>query len=146
SQDLSCRVDDVVAYPTVGGAGEVDCSLDPEHEDRGTCGCRTVLICGQGWGGSWYVAMDVTDPLDPRPLWEATYLGDRDHGLGRTWAAPSVGAVNMEGERDGQKIGVPTWLPIFGSGSKTSGRDDPGNRSAAYRYLNMSFAGPYPEH
>lgn len=146
SQDLSCRVDDAIAYPTIGGTGEVDCSLDPEHEDRGTCGWRTVMVCGQGWGGSWYVALDVTDPLDPRPMWEATNLGDREHGLGRTWVVPSVGAVNMEKEIDGKKVGVPTWLAIYGSGYNTLLKDHNGQRSHAYRYLNMSFAGAYPEH
>lgn len=146
SQDLSCRVDDVVAYPTFGGEGEIDCTLDPEHEKRGTCGWRTVLVCGQGWGGSWYVAMDVSDPLDPRPMWEATHLGDKEYGLGRTWIVPSVGAVNMEAEKDGKKYGIPTWLSIYGSGYNTLLKDHAGNRSPAYRYLNMSFAGAYPEH
>jgi len=146
SQDLSCRVDDVVAYPTVAGEGEIDCSLDPEHEERGTCGWRTVLICGQGWGGSWYVALDVTDPHDPRPMWEATHLGNGTYGLGRTWAVPSVGPVNLEVEKDGKKIGVPTWLAVYGSGYNTGLKDHFGNTSAAYRYLNMPFAGPYPEH
>lgn len=146
SQDLSCRVDDVVAHPTVAGEGEIDCSLDPDHEERGTCGWRTVLICGQGWGGSWYVALDVTDPFDPRPMWEATHLGNGKYGLGRTWAVPSVGPVNLEVEKDGKKIGVPTWLAIYGSGYNTLHQDYEGNVSAAYRYLNMPFAGPYPEH
>lgn len=146
SQDLSCRVDDVIAHPTATGAGTVDCTLDPEHDERGTCGWRTVLVCGQGWGGSWYVALDVTDPLEPRPMWEATHLGNMDYGLGRTWVVPSVGAVNMEVEKDGEKVGVPTWLSIFGSGYNTSARDYQGDRNPAYRYLNMPFSGPYPEH
>lgn len=146
SQDLSCRVDDVVAHPTVSGEGTIDCSLDPEHDERGTCGWRTVLICGQGWGGSWYVAIDITDPFEPRPMWESTHLGNGTHGLGRTWAVPSVGPVNMEVEKDGEKVGVPTWLAIYGSGYNTLLRDHDGNDSDAYRYLNMSFAGAYPEH
>lgn len=146
SQDLSCRVDDVVAHPTVTGEGAVDCSLDPEHEERGTCGWRTVLICGQGWGGSWYVAIDITDPTEPRPMWESTHLGNGTYGLGRTWVVPSVGPVNLETEVDGQKVGVPTWLAIYGSGYNTLLKDHNGNRSPAYRYLNMPFAGAYPEH
>ncbi|HLV61332.1 MAG TPA: VWA domain-containing protein [Fredinandcohnia sp.] len=146
SQDLSCRVDDVVAYPTATGEGTIDCDLDPEHEDRGTCGWRTVLICGQGWGGSWYVAIDITDPFEPRPMWEATHFGNGSYGLGRTWAVPSVGPINLEVEKDGKKIGVPTWVAIYGSGYNTGMLDYDGNHSAAYRYLNMPFAGPYPEH
>lgn len=145
SQDLSCRVDDILAVNTLSGAG-IDCGKDPEHGERGTCGWRTVLICGQGWGGSWYVALDITDPHDPRPLWESTHRGVGSYGLGRAWVVPSVGPVNLETEENGQKFGVPTWLAVYGSGYNTNLKDYAGNTSDAYRYLNMPFKGAYPEH
>lgn len=148
SQDLSCRVDDVLAVNTQTADG-VDCSKDPLHEERGTCGWRTIIICGQGWGGSWYTAIDVTDPFDPIPLWEATHHKVKnggtteEYGLGRTWAVPSVGVVNYAiSERET----VPKWISVFGSGYNTDLKDDNGATSATYRYLNMPFRGSYPEH
>ncbi|AKU91708.1 PilC/PilY family type IV pilus protein [Vulgatibacter incomptus] len=142
SQDLSCRVDDVLTVDN-GGDGMLACKGDPD------CGWKTVLVCGQGWGGSWYVALDVTDPLKPKPLWEATHegvvngLSTEPYGLGRTWGVPSIAVVNMK--RDG-KSPLPTWLSIFGSGYNTALRDASGYHSSSYRLLNMPFAGVYPEH
>src|SRR5690606_12951756 len=61
SQDLSCRFTDVMVDTDFE-----TCSADawdwPWDSEKPYCGWRTVLMCGQGWGGSWYVALDVTDP------------------------------------------------------------------------------------
>lgn len=71
----------------------------------------TMLLCGQGPGkGStvggglnYYFALDVTDPADPRPLWEFT-----DTYLGETWSTPLIGKI--------KKNGLDTWAAFMGSG------------------------------
>lgn len=90
---------------------------------------RTVLICGQGEGYGqapdgqsniknnfyyYYFALDITDPLDPKPLWEFPGVRIRGQGKnyylsnGQTWSVPYIGKVNLaEG---------PTWVAVMGSG------------------------------
>jgi hypothetical protein len=72
---------------------------------------KTILICGQGSGkGStiesgtnYYFALDITNPEDPKPLWEFTH-----ENMGETWSVPAVGKVILEGET--------TWVAFMGSG------------------------------
>jgi len=158
SMDLSCRYADVIVddpMRTVNGKQVVQCPTgDPD------CGWATVLLCGQGWGGSWYVALDVSDPENPVPMWEATIPGpegvkDGDaYGLGRTWSVPSVALVNLDGK--------PNWLAVFGNGYNADMANCPAwksasskcetaggvtyQRHASYRMLNLPFDGQYPEH
>lgn len=46
---------------------------------------KTVLISGLGGGGKAYFALDITDPDNPKPLWEFT-----NANLGLTYANPLV--------------------------------------------------------
>jgi len=54
---------------------------------------KTVLISGQRGGGPYYFALDVTDPNNPKALWELTHTN-----MGETWAKPDVGKVKVAGE------------------------------------------------
>lgn len=82
----------------------------------------TILICGQGPGkGSviggginYYVALDVTDPDNPQPLWEFT-----DDRLGETWSVPKIGKIS--------KSGVDAWVAFTGSGYDNSTDFEAGN-------------------
>jgi len=82
----------------------------------------TILICGQGSGkGStigdetnYYFALDVTNPEDPKPLWEFTH-----ENMGETWSVPAVGKVNLEGET--------TWVAFMGSGYDNNPDVEAGN-------------------
>lgn len=60
----------------------------------------TMLVSGLGAGGKSYFALDVTDPTNPKALWEFT-----DNNLGLTIGKPEIGKLT-----DG------TWVVIFGSG------------------------------
>lgn len=82
---------------------------DQEHPK----GWGTLLLVGMRFGGtpeyvngdtlrSAYVAIDVTDPMDPHPMWEFT-----DPDLGYTVAYPTV--VKIEN----------SWYAIFSSGPVT---------------------------
>ena len=93
---------------------------------------RTLLICGFNMGGKhiWaegdfndgngvstrhfypaYVCMDITDPLNPRVLWERTYTE-----LGMTRATPSV--IRIANGLNDTAYGFPmgNWYAVFGSG------------------------------
>jgi type IV pilus assembly protein PilY1 len=50
---------------------------------------HTILIAGQGGGGKSYFALDVTNPLTPKFLWEFT-----DNGLGYTFGNPMVSKLH----------------------------------------------------
>jgi len=76
---------------------------------------HTVVVCGQGagWGkdhGFYYFCLDVTDPLDPQPLWELT-----DPTMGETWSVPAIGRVSVDGGA--------VWVAMMGSGYDTWDED-----------------------
>lgn len=61
---------------------------------------RSILVAGLGGGGRSYYALDVTDPSNPKALWEFS-----DSNLGLTYGKAEIGKL-----RDG------TWVVIFASG------------------------------
>jgi PilY1 beta-propeller domain/FG-GAP-like repeat len=68
---------------------------------------HTVLVCGQaaGWGRAnkcYYFALDITNPLNPLPLWEFTDTLT----TGETWSVPDIGKVESTGR----------WYAFVGSG------------------------------
>ncbi|MBI4208797.1 MAG: hypothetical protein HY538_03715 [Deltaproteobacteria bacterium] len=86
--------------------------LSPKVDDAklnlssSTTGWSTVLVVGQGWGGKAYTALDVTDPSNPRYLWEFSDL----LRLGKTWSVPAIGRVYYNSTEQ--------WVAVFGSGSE----------------------------
>ena len=92
---------------------------------------RTILICGFNLGGKhiWaegdfndgsgvttrhfypaYVCMDITDPLNPKLMWERTYTE-----LGMTRATPSVIRIKKD-TKDSYDFQLGDWYAVFGSG------------------------------
>ncbi|MGD8861772.1 MAG: PilC/PilY family type IV pilus protein, partial [Myxococcales bacterium] len=68
---------------------------------------HTVLITGMRNGGNAYVALDVTDPLNPEFLWQFTH-----EGMGLTYAKPAIGqAVFTVGAAGETKNGAVAILP-----------------------------------
>lgn len=61
---------------------------------------RTILVGGLGAGGRAYYALDITDPAEPKALWEFTH-----DNLGLTFGQAEIGKL-----RDG------TWVVIVASG------------------------------
>ncbi len=81
-------------------------------------GWHTVLVCGQGagWGRdnfSYYFCLDITDPMNPEPLWEFT---DPDT-TGQTWSTPAI--ARLPGGK---------WVAFFGSGYDNNTTEVVGNR------------------
>lgn len=52
---------------------------------------RTVLLFGLRAGGNAYLALDVTDPIEPEFLWQFSHAQ-----MGETYATPSLGQVLVE--------------------------------------------------
>jgi len=83
-----------------------------DADGNGTKEWRTVLVCGQRKGSgksskkdgsNFYFALDVTDPADPRPLWEFS-----KKNMGETWSLPEIGKV--------RRNGLDAWVAFMGSG------------------------------
>jgi type IV pilus assembly protein PilY1 len=52
-------------------------------------------VSGERGGGNYYFALDVTDPGDPKILWEWSDPAGR---LGFTWSRPEIGWVRISGQ------------------------------------------------
>jgi len=61
---------------------------------------RTMLVAGLGAGGRAYYALDVTDPTNPKPLWEFSHAN-----LGLTFGKPEIA-----------KLANGRWVVIVPSG------------------------------
>jgi len=74
---------------------------------------KTILVGGMNKGGRSYYALDVTDPEDPKALWEF-----KDTNLGLTFGNPIV-----------TKRADGTWVVVFSSGynNNVSGGDGKGH-------------------
>jgi type IV pilus assembly protein PilY1 len=82
---------------------------------------KVILIFGLRRGGNHYYALDVTDPLVPRYLWEIdpNATGSLYAKMGQSWSTPnmgqvacSTGAPNCTGGR--------RWVAFIGGGFDTS--------------------------
>jgi type IV pilus assembly protein PilY1 len=71
---------------------------------------RTILIGGAGGGARGFYALDVTDPNNPKGLWEfcsdATLCNISDTDLGFTYGNPVVGKRSIDGR----------WVVVLTSG------------------------------
>jgi|CryGeyStandDraft_6_1057127.scaffolds.fasta_scaffold10344_2 type IV pilus assembly protein PilY1 len=85
---------------------------------------KTVLVCGLRKGGKYYFALDITDTLNPKYLWEFPKAGDATTlaKLGESWSEPAIGRVKIE--KDGNL--VEKWVAFIGGGfdpSETKSKD-----------------------
>jgi Tfp pilus tip-associated adhesin PilY1 len=85
---------------------------------------RTIVVTGLAGGGAGYFALDVTNPADPKPLWEiegpdAAVCADvndtttgrhRDCKLGQAFGNPIITKVRASGYDHGR------WVVIYASG------------------------------
>jgi type IV pilus assembly protein PilY1 len=69
---------------------------------------RTLLVGGLGAGGRGYYALDVTDPNNPKALWEFT-----NDNLGLSFGRPEI-----------TKLASGTWVVIVGSGYNNTSPGD----------------------
>jgi type IV pilus assembly protein PilY1 len=74
---------------------------------------RTVLVCGLRKGGKSYFALDITDTLNPKYLWEFPNPSDPNYStilakLGQSWSEPAIGRVKVGGYEK--------WVAFIGGG------------------------------
>lgn len=95
---------------------------------------HTVLITGMREGGNAYVALDVTDPMNPKFLWQFT-----DPQMGKTFAQPAIAhavyTVNDSGttvHKDGAVAILPGGVGLTGaaSGECSNGATNPTMRNS----------------
>ena len=72
---------------------------------------KTILVGGLNSGGKAYYALDITDPVAPRALWEFT-----DANLGLSFGNPVI-----------TKRADQTWVVAFASGYNNTGGDGKGH-------------------
>ena len=70
---------------------------------------KTILVGGLGGGGKGYFALDITDPADPKGLWEFSSSNDGD--LGYAYGNPVITKRNSDGR----------WVVLFASGYNNGG-------------------------
>jgi Tfp pilus tip-associated adhesin PilY1 len=73
---------------------------------------RTVLVCGLKKGGKHYFALDITDTLNPKYLWEFPKTPGVLNKLGESWSDPAIGKVKIE---QGGDL-VEKWVAFIGGG------------------------------
>ena len=75
---------------------------------------KTVLIGGLGGGGKGFYALDVTDPANPKALWEFSSSDDDD--MGYSYGNPILTKRNSDGK----------WVVLVTSGYNNTGGDSKG--------------------
>lgn len=92
----------VDSTPVVGDVCVSNCANDA------TAVWKTILVGGLGRGGRGYYALDITDPANPKGLWE---FGDTN--MGYSYGTPQIG-----------KMADGTWVVLMTSGYNNIPNDD----------------------
>jgi len=81
---------------------------------------QKILVFGQRRGGNRYHALDITDPVSPKLLWEISPSTNGFGELGQTWSAPHIGKIKYGSEQK--------WVVFLGGGYDTNQDDLPTTR------------------
>jgi type IV pilus assembly protein PilY1 len=100
-------------YYVDGSPKVADVWLDSNNDNKKTADeWRTVLVCGLGKGGKHYFALDITDTLNPKYLWEFPKTAEVLNRLGQSWSDAAIGKVKIE---QGGDL-VEKWVAFIGGG------------------------------
>ena len=86
---------------------------------------KTILVGGLNRGGRGYYALDVTDPANPKALWEFT-----DANMGYTYGNPEV-----------VKLRNGTWVVVVTSGYNNVPPDAPSGDGLGHLYVLNAYTG-----
>jgi len=75
---------------------------------------KTVVVCGLRKGGKIYFALDITDTLNPKYLYEFPKSTDSQtlSRVGQSWSEPAIGRVKIE---SGSNL-IEKWVAFIGGG------------------------------
>jgi len=73
---------------------------------------KTVLMFGLRRGGDSYIALDITERLSPKFLWEISPSTAGFEELGQTWSTPQIGKIQLGSDEK--------WVAFFGGGYDTN--------------------------
>jgi type IV pilus assembly protein PilY1 len=97
---------------------------------------KTILVSGLGKGGQGYFALDITDPANPKALWElklgACYGGtpqNTDCHLGYSYGQPIITKLGGSGSDAG------TWVVLVTSGLNNVPPYSPAGDGKGYLYV-----------
>jgi type IV pilus assembly protein PilY1 len=74
---------------------------------------KVILIFGQRRGGNCYTALDITNPITPKYLWEISPSTTGYGELGQTWSTPLIGKT------------IYGWVAFIGGGYDKNQDNDP---------------------
>ncbi len=80
-------------------------------------GWATVLLAGGGGGGGYYFALNVTDPKEPKFLWQLSTNKNGDKLFGDAGGTPAIATISVQDGTDVKEVAV-AILPA-GSASTT---------------------------
>jgi type IV pilus assembly protein PilY1 len=93
---------------------------------------KSILVAGVSGGGRGYYAIDVTDPSNPKGLWEfcndSTLCASSDADLGLTYGNPVIGKRRADGK----------WVVVVTSGLNNV---SPGTTGIGYLYVLDAITG-----
>ncbi|XYI00799.1 hypothetical protein ACMHYB_13975 [Sorangium sp. So ce1128] len=72
----------------------------------GTSTWNTVLLASGGSGGGFYYALDVTNPREPRFLWQLSRDSNDDELFGETTPTPAIATVAIERNGELREVAV----------------------------------------
>lgn len=86
---------------------------------------KVILIFGLRRGGNRYYALDVTDPLVPKFLWEINpnATGSPYAKMGQSWSTPNMGQVACQ-TGDPHCVGGKRWVAFIAGGFDTDHDND----------------------
>ena len=100
-------------YYVDGSPKVADVWCDSNNDNQKTADeWRTVLVCGLRKGGKHYFALDITDSLNPKYLWEFPKTTGILNKVGESWSDPAIGKVKIE---QGGDL-VEKWVALIGGG------------------------------
>lgn len=97
----------------VDGSPKAYISYDPDGHTIN----KAVLIFGERRGGSYYYALDITDPLNPKYLWRISPDLPDFTEMGQTWSSPNIGKIAYG---NGEK-----WVAFMGGGYDENQDNEP---------------------
>ncbi|MFP6685058.1 MAG: hypothetical protein VB934_10105, partial [Polyangiaceae bacterium] len=98
---------------------------------------RTVLVGGGRGGGGFYYAMDVTDPTDPKFLWQLSSSFSGQSLFGRSSGTPAITTISLKDDKGTKQVAV-AILP-GGEGKPVKGSCSKGRAITEFSHIDPKY-------